>query len=510
MSLSPRARLFSVPSFSAKQELKHTEFKLPPQIQSRVAHHPNQKMMSDFAISKIKTAVLKIIEEEQSSYKSQHPDATQSDLDKLKYRRFPKAEIEAALGETGMAELKDELVNGRLPYSVYHAKISKNATEKEIFAFINKGLKELIEVAKKEGQTQITIEANFFGVGGMGVVKAMQDMDNASRCYALKIIRKRPSSEEHKPSEEYVHAAQAGLALARYFRPSPSHNGEVQEEIVMEYIPGIDLKTFFDPLRKIGSKEPPGSNLRPLELLILLQKMAIEVVESVHLFGAIHRDIKLSNFIYDPDTGIVKLVDFGIAVTPDRKSEGIYDDPHGTGTPGYIAPEAIFADSYSQKSDVFALGTAMALMLDMIDTTGLDDDNPLALYFTPYKLSATITPAFMKKIPDEDVRSYLVTLLLMMKERELKMDLSSELTKTQEDEFAQEIALMPMLRPTVVECIEVLENIIKLQRAIDMQAERGVYKSKIEALLNDLKQKYSEPNLNTLESPKDKVHSQSH
>lgn len=256
----------------------------------------------------------------------------------------------------------------------------------------------------------------------------------------------------------------------------------MQEEILMEYVPGIDLATFFDPFRKIGSKEPLGSSLKPLELLILLQKMAICVQESVHQFGSIHRDIKLNNFIYDPDTGTVKLVDYGIAVTPAAESKGIYNDPSSSGTPGYIAPEAAFAESYTQKSDVFALGTTMAFVLDMIDMNC--ETSSIGLFLSPYKLSLTPNPQFIKKIPDREVRSYLETLLFLMKGRERK-DLKPE-------QELEEYELIPKLRTTVKECEEVLENIVKLQRAIDMDVERGVHKTKIEGLLHDLKQKYSE------------------
>lgn len=496
MSLSHRLRLFSVSSFQTqeKKEIKQVEPKLPPQIKSRVAHHANQKMMSDFAIGKIKLAVLKIIDDAQLVYKSQHPEATQAELDKLKFRRFRKEEIEAALGKKGMEEIKDELVNGKLPYGVYHAKIVKHKTEKEIFAFINKGMKELIEKAKKEGRSEIEVEetlANIFGIGAMGIVKAMHDMDDRSRCYALKIIRKSPTSDEKKFSEEeYYHAAQAGLALARFVRPSPSHNGELQEEILMEYIPGVNLETFFNPLREDSSKEPLGSSVRPLELLVLLQKMAISVQESVHQFGSIHCDIKLSNFIYNPDTGAVTLVDYGISVTPAPGSKGIYVAPHTMGTPGYIAQEVSMTDSYSQKSDVFALGTAMALMLDMIEMPELKAK--FLFFFTPFKLSATATPAFIKKIPDGQVRSYLESLLLLMRGRQLDIDLTSEMTEEQAQKYCKELLLVSMLRPTVKECIEVLENIIKLQRSIDMGVESGLHKAKIEELFHDLKLKYSE------------------
>lgn len=195
-SLSPKARLFSASSFVSKdqKEIKHVEFKLPLQIRSRVAYNPNQKLMSDFAIGKIKAAVMKIAEEQQLIYKSQHPDATQSSLDNLKFRRFRKEEIEAALGKMGMEEIKADLVDGKLPYGVYHAKISRDKADKEIFAFINKGVKEFIQKAIKEGRDRIELEviqANILGIGGMGIVKVMQDMDDPSRCYALKIIPKK-------------------------------------------------------------------------------------------------------------------------------------------------------------------------------------------------------------------------------------------------------------------------------------------------------------------------------
>lgn len=471
MLSSPKAGAFSVAPFVQKEEIKHTEVKvskltlLPPQIKSRVAHNPNQKMMSDFAIGKIKAAVIKIVEEQQSIYKNQHPDASETSLDAFNFRRFRKEEIEAALGKMGKEEIKADLVNNKLPYGVYHAKIRDDKKEKEIFAFINKGLKEFAEKIEKDEYFDL-IKTNILGIGGMGIVKVLHDMDDPSRCYALKII---PENSTSDASKEYKHAAQAGLALARFVRSSPTHTGKMQEEILMEYVPGTNLDDFFNPHKDIVSKEPPGTNLRPLELLILLQKMATCVQESVHQFGSIHRDIKPSNFIYDPDTGVLKLVDFGIAVTPTPESKGIYNDRSGVGTTGYLALEAIWKDIYTQQTDVFALGTSMALVLDMIDMKCLKSKIELDILFGTFKLSSKPNPEFIKKIPDEEIRSYLETLLSMMKVWEPE----------------------PERRPTVKECEEVLDNIVKLQRVIDMNADRGLYKTKIQNLLQGLKEKYS-------------------
>ncbi|CAE7433108.1 EIF2AK3 [Symbiodinium natans] len=84
-------------------------------------------------------------------------------------------------------------------------------------------------------------------------------------------------------------------------------------------------------------------------------------LSKLHERGLAHRDLKPSNILFGVDGGMaafaahfsgVRLGDFGLAKLLDR-----------VGTPIYASPEQLSADSYSVKTDIFALGMILAELL---------------------------------------------------------------------------------------------------------------------------------------------------
>ena len=114
--------------------------------------------------------------------------------------------------------------------------------------------------------------------------------------------------------------------------------------IVMEFLEGPGLNSLL-----IGrSRDLDGRRL-------ILLRQAAEAISAVHKAGYIHRDVCPRNFVVDPQTTSLKLIDFGLTVpaTPPFMQPG-----NRTGSPNYMAPEVVRRRATSQRLDIYAFGAS--------------------------------------------------------------------------------------------------------------------------------------------------------
>lgn len=106
----------------------------------------------------------------------------------------------------------------------------------------------------------------------------------------------------------------------------------------------------YDNLRVYLEKQPISSENETAQILNSLFK----VVAYLHSIGVCHRDIKPENILYDPKTGDMKLIDFGISKMVKYEHQQL-EMWTITGTLPYKAPE-MFKGCYSQQVDIWAIG----------------------------------------------------------------------------------------------------------------------------------------------------------
>lgn len=121
--------------------------------------------------------------------------------------------------------------------------------------------------------------------------------------------------------------------------------GRTASFIVMEYVPGGDLKQLIDQRGYVSAVE-----------LARLGSEAAGGLAHAHEKGVIHRDIKPHNILLDGH-GRCKLTDFGIARALD--SAGVTQSGDYLGTALYSAPEQLRGGEVTPKSDVYSLGATL-------------------------------------------------------------------------------------------------------------------------------------------------------
>jgi serine/threonine-protein kinase len=186
------------------------------------------------------------------------------------------------------------------------------------------------------------------GKGGMGVVYRARDRQ-LDEVVALKVLR----SDVLKDDPTLLDRFKQEIKLARritHRNVLRTHDfGETQGTpyISMEYLEGVTLK---DLIR--------GKGALPLPVGLRIAKQMCLGLEAAHQEGVVHRDIKPQNMLIIPETGDLKIMDFGIARVSEIKAGAAGLTSTGTvmGTPDYMPPEQAQGQPADFRSDIYSLG----------------------------------------------------------------------------------------------------------------------------------------------------------
>lgn len=188
------------------------------------------------------------------------------------------------------------------------------------------------------------------GSGGMAMVYRAHDL-MLERTVAIKLLRADFSSDPDF-RERFRQEAKAAANLSHPNIVTVHDFGLDSGRlfIVMEYVPGTDLKSIIQQNGRFSVEEA-------VELIV----QACAGIGYAHRAGLVHCDIKPQNMLVTPDKRL-KVVDFGIAralasIAPDEKSDVVW------GSPQYFSPEQASGGAPSPASDVYALGIVMYEML---------------------------------------------------------------------------------------------------------------------------------------------------
>ena len=206
-------------------------------------------------------------------------------------------------------------------------------------------------IGQKLGSYEIIEE---IGRGGMATVyRAYQP--SIERDVAIKVIGRSIAGNE----EAIIRFQREARLIAHleHIHILPVYDFDGAHEppyIVMRYLEGGTLK---DVMKK---GQPP------LEEIVYLMRQISGGLDYAHRQGIIHRDVKPSNIMIDPE-GNSFVTDFGIA----RMAAGFGDDMNrltqtgaAIGTPDYMSPgQGMRREKVDQRADIYSLGVMLFEML---------------------------------------------------------------------------------------------------------------------------------------------------
>jgi serine/threonine protein kinase len=187
------------------------------------------------------------------------------------------------------------------------------------------------------------------GAGGMGVVWRAYD-ERLHRAVAVKEIRYPSVVTAEERSDLTQRAMIEARSAARLDHPGIVAVHDVVEEddrpwIIMRLVAGRSLD-------QVVRQDGPLDIATTANLGVAL----VDALTHAHAAGVVHRDVKPSNVLVQPD-GRVLLTDFSIALVlgvGTLTKTGVL-----LGSPGYIAPERMLGGATGPAADLFGLGATL-------------------------------------------------------------------------------------------------------------------------------------------------------
>ncbi|MGQ9793187.1 MAG: serine/threonine-protein kinase [Anaerolineae bacterium] len=202
------------------------------------------------------------------------------------------------------------------------------------------------------------------GRGGMGAIYQAEDLRLEGRLCAIKEVIPEPGATLERREQLQAQFYREATILARFDHPNLPKVSDYFSEgerdyLVMDFVPGCDLRELIEEARAKGEFLPEGQVLTWAEQLF-------DALEFLHGQEPplLHRDIKPANIKLTP-AGTIKLVDFGLVklLTPD--DESTITVLQGRGSVQYTPLEQYGGESghTDVRSDIYATGATLYHLL---------------------------------------------------------------------------------------------------------------------------------------------------
>jgi len=224
----------------------------------------------------------------------------------------------------------------------------------------------LVILALSSNLTMITIPgyqilAQIYESANSVVYRAIREQDNQS--VILKVLKEEyPTPQElTRYKQEYDITCNLNLdGVVKAYGLEPYQRSLV---IILEDFGASSLKQLMND--SVGSR-----HAFPLPQFLKLAIKTAEILAAIHTANVIHKDINPSNIVFNPETGIVKIIDFGISTQLTRENpiltKALVKNPNVLeGTLAYMSPEQTgrMNRTLDYRTDFYSLGVTFYELL---------------------------------------------------------------------------------------------------------------------------------------------------
>lgn len=204
----------------------------------------------------------------------------------------------------------------------------------------------------------------FISQGGMGAIYKAEDLRLEGRMCAVKEmwIDVNATGEDTRQVQAQFHREASVLARLDHInlpKVSDYFDQDNRDYLVMDFVPGYDLKQLMDEARTRGE-------FLSEKQVLAWAKQILDALEYLHGQNppVLHRDIKPANIKLTP-SGTIKLVDFGLVKLMTPNEDRTITVLQGRGTAQYTPLEQYGGDTghTDARSDIYSLGATLYHLL---------------------------------------------------------------------------------------------------------------------------------------------------
>ncbi|MBD2463559.1 AAA family ATPase [Oscillatoria sp. FACHB-1407] len=202
----------------------------------------------------------------------------------------------------------------------------------------------------------ITIQSKIYESSASLVYRGFKEEDG--QAIVIKLLKQDYPSPQELTRYRQEYAITRFLDVEGVIRAYSQQDYQRTLAILLEDFGGESLE-YWIRQRPEAFCPMPVSNFLPLAINLS------SILGKIHAAGVIHKDINPGNIVLNPNTGVVKIIDFGIA-TQFNRTNPTFKSPHVLeGTLAYLSPEQTgrMNRSIDYRTDFYSLGATFYELL---------------------------------------------------------------------------------------------------------------------------------------------------